>query len=231
MLEIQSNYAWIRLKNSYSRALRFHRFTSLEKLKILKQMNTLLKQGDGEQIRKQLEAERRQVRHLFRFRDSKNKMQWAKSWAAVSSVEARLAEILSTERPGKQVDPFMYGMYISFSSATHGSPGSINDVLRLDGGRLLARDQPETKPDVHKSGAAILLAWTIEAVTEDARLKRQLRSQLEPLDTAMSELREQARKARSLTAAAPDGGRGVRWITNQRRPVAAGEPYSLDVLS
>jgi hypothetical protein len=195
MLEIQINYAWMRLKNSYSRALRFHRFTPIEQLKLLKQMNTFLKQADHEQIRVRLEAERRQVSHLFRFRDRSNKMQWAKSWATVSSVEARLSEILSTERPGTQVDPFMYGMYISFSSATHGSPGSFNEVLRLNGDRLLAKEQPEAKPDVHRNGAAILLAWTIDAFTEDARLKRNLRASLRPLQQAMAELLERARKA------------------------------------
>ena len=192
MLEIQINYAWIRLRNSYSRALRYHRFIPLEQLKVLKQMNTLLKQDDYDNIRGRLEAERRRTRHLFRFRDSKNKLQWSKTWAAVSSVEARVSEVLSKERPGKQVDPFHYGMYISFSSATHGSPGSVSDVLRIEDDRLVARQQPETNPAVHQRGAAILLAWTIDAFTEDARLRRRLRAELRPLKEAIAELRARA---------------------------------------
>jgi hypothetical protein len=194
MLEIQNNYAWIRLKKSHSRAIRFHRFVPIERLKILKQMNSIMKEAHYEQMKQRLEAERSKLR-VFRFRDSKNKMQWAKSWAAVSSVEARLTEVLSAERPDKPVDPFWYGMYISFSSATHGSPGSLNEVVQRDGDRLVAKEQPEIKPSAHQRVAAIVLAWTIAAVTEDVRLRRQLRRELKPLDLAMAALQARAKAA------------------------------------
>lgn len=62
MLEIQSNYAWIRLQKSHSRAIRFHRFVPLERLKILKQMNSIIKQADYDQMRKRLETQRNKVR-------------------------------------------------------------------------------------------------------------------------------------------------------------------------
>jgi hypothetical protein len=195
MLEIQSNYAWIRVKRSHSRAIRFHRFVPLERLKILRQLNAVIKNSEHQEMRRRLEGERRKVRYLFRSRDSRNRMQWAKSWAAVPSVEARLNEVLSAERPDRPPDPFHYALYISFSSAVHGSPGSLNEVVQLDGDKLVAKDQPETNPTAHRHAAAAVLAWTITAVVKDARLKRQLRRELNPLDLAMADLRARARAA------------------------------------
>ena len=204
MLEIQINYAWIRLRDSHSRAIRFHKFWPIERLRLLEKAGTIFRPPDYDQRRQALEAERRKVRHLFRFRDKKGKMQWAQSWAAVSSVEARLAEVLRKEKPETQPDLFMYGMFISFSSATHGSPNSLAEVLRVDGGRLRPAEQPEARPKVHRTGAFILLAWIIEAFAEDARLRRQCRADIRRVSVSLEELVQKARqKARAACTRRP----------------------------
>ena len=194
MFEIQINYAWIRLKNPHSRALRFRRFLPIERLRLLEKTATIFRSVDYERKKKQFEAERRKVRHLFRFRDSKGKMRWARSWAADRSVETRLTEIKQTERPGGKVDPFLSGMYISFSAATRGSPISLEEVLRAEDHRLVAVTQPEVRPDAHKIGAFILLVWTIEAFTEDARLKHQLRGELQEVSSAFAKLSKRTKE-------------------------------------
>lgn len=193
MLEIQINYAWIRLRKTHSRALRFHKYWPIERLRLLEKTATIFRPPDYNERKQALQAERAKVRHLFRFRDSQGKMQWAQSWASVSSVEARLTEVQKRERPGAAPDPFLYGMYISFSSATHGSPISLNEVLTVDGWRLIASSQPESRPDVHRRGAFILLAWTIEAFAEDARLRRQCRADMTRVLSAVKELKRRSK--------------------------------------
>lgn len=194
MLETLCNYAWIRLRKARYRARRFHCFWPLEQLKLLQKMVTVLKTDQYDALVRRYEGERRNVRHLFRYRDKNGKMQWARSWAAVDSVEARFAEILKKEKPRVPVDPFLYGMFISFSTATHGGPSSINDLLRLENDRLVAKPQPESNPSVHLQGAASLLSWTIEAFAEDAKLKHQLRDQLAPLNRITNALKEHSAK-------------------------------------
>jgi hypothetical protein len=193
MLEIQINYAWIRLRNRYSRALRYHRFWPIERLRLLEKASTIFKEADYGQKKQQVEAERRKVRQLFRFRDTKGKMRWAESWAKVNSIEARLVEVLRYEKPTGQPDPFMYGLYVSFSSAVHGSPNSLQEVLRVTNGRLVAAEQPESDPDRHLVGAFILLASTIEAFAEDARLRRALRADIRIVSSALEQLREKGK--------------------------------------
>lgn len=120
-------------------------------------------------------------------------MRWAASWARVSSVEARLVEVQKKERPGSAPDPFLYGMYVSFSSATHGSPDSINDMFALVDGALLIKDQPERRPDLHRKGAFISLAWTIEAFLQDARLRRACQADVKEIFSAVRELKRRSR--------------------------------------
>ena len=194
MLEIKINYAWIRLTNKHSRAVRFYQFWPLERLKLLANTSTLFKDADYAQKKRALVVERRKVRHLFRFRDSKGKMQWAKSWASVSSVEARLVEVQKKEKPGASPDPFLYGLYVSFSSATHGSPNSIAEVLKVEEGHLVPSTQPESRPDVHKMGAFIVLAWTIEAFAEDARLRKRCQADIRKVSLPLKHLIEQSNK-------------------------------------
>ena len=193
MLEIQINYAWIRLRNTHSRAVRFYQFWPIERLRLLEKTATIFRPEDYDQRKRALQAERNKVRHLFRFRDTKGKMQWAKSWAIVGSVEARLTEVQKKERPGTAPDPFLYGMYISFSSATHGSPNSLAEVLTVVEGRAMASPQPELRPNANKMGAFILLAWSIEAFAEDARLRRQCHADIRKVSTAVQELKQRSR--------------------------------------
>ena len=193
MLEIKINYAWIRLRNTHSRALRFHQFWSIERLKLLENTATIFKPPDYSERKRLLQIERAKVRNLFRFRDSSGKMQWAKSWASVSSVEARLVEVQKKEKPNDAPDPFLYGMYVSFSSATHGSPNSLNEVLTIDGAHVKASLQPESRPDNHRMGAFILLAWTIEAFAEDAKLRRRCRADLKKVRAAIKELKRRSK--------------------------------------
>lgn len=192
MLEIQINYAWIRLRNTHSRALRFHNYWSLERLRLLEKTRTIFLADDYAQRRRALIADRKKVRHLFRFRDKTGKMQWAQSWASVSSVESRLSEVLKKEKPNKALDPFMYGMYVSFSSATHGSPNSLVEVLDVIQGRLVPKKQPERRPALHYTGALILLAWTIEAFARDARLRRQCARTINPIAKTLAAMAKEA---------------------------------------
>jgi len=94
----------------------------------------------------------------------------------------------------------MYGMYISFSSAAHGSPNSLVEVLDLVDGRLIPKRQPEVRPNAHHVGAFVLLVWTIEAFAEDARLRQQcgpdIRSVSKPLK-AMAKKAKQKSQAGS----------------------------------
>ena len=193
MVEIQINYAWIRLRNSHSRALRFCQFPPLEKLRLLEKTATIFKPDDYDQRRLALLDARRKVRHLFRFRDKNGEMRWSRSWASVSSVEARLTEVLKKESPKATPDPFLYGMFVSFSSATHGSPNSVADVLTAQNGRAAASPQPEPSPNVHKQGAFILLAWIIEAFSEDARLRRQCHTSIHEIRTIVHELKQRSK--------------------------------------
>lgn len=107
MLEIQINYAWIRLRNTHSRAVRFYQFRPVERLRLLEKTATIFRPEDYDQRKRALQVERNKVRHLFRFRNPKGKMQWAHSWPTVGSVEARLTEVQKKEKPGAVPDPFL----------------------------------------------------------------------------------------------------------------------------
>ncbi len=188
MLEIMINYAWIRLRQKHSRSVRFLSYQPLELLRVHAQMRDTFSQAEFEQAQRNLEAQRRRVRHLFRFRDRKGRMQWVRSWARVSSVEARLREVRSAETPG-QPDPFLYGLYAWISSAVHGGPNSVNEVLTKRGNSLVATRQPEHNPTAQFRGAAIVLLYTFEAAVEDLGLKQLLASQVKEYSSAVHDLR------------------------------------------
>lgn len=188
MLEIVINYAWIRLRRKHSRAVRFLSYRPLELLKVHAQMRATFSQAEFEQMQRKLESQRRRVRHLFRLRDKQGKMQWASSWAKVSSVEARYREVRSVETPG-QPDPFLYGLYAWISSAVHGGPNSLNEVVAKRRGSSVAARQPERNPAAQFTGAAAALAYTVEAAVEDLGLKRLLASQVEAYSNAVKALK------------------------------------------
>jgi hypothetical protein len=106
----------------------------------------------------------------------------------VSSVEARLREVRSTETPG-HFDPFLYGLFAWISSAVHGGPNSVNEVLTKRRYSLVATRQPERNPTAQFKGAAIVLAYTVEAAVEDLGLKPLLASQVEEYSSAVQDLR------------------------------------------
>lgn len=192
MLEIVINYAWIRLRQKHSRAKRFLAYQPLELLRIHAAMWYTFSQEEFKRTQRNLEAQRRRVRHLFRFRDKKGKMQWARSWAKVDSVEARLREVRSAETTG-QPDPFLYGLYAWISSAVHAGPNSLKEVLRKRGNSLVAKGQPEKNPTAQFTGAAAVLAYTVEAAVEDLGLEPLLASQVKGYSTAIQGLRGRKR--------------------------------------
>jgi hypothetical protein len=155
-------------------------YWSIERLKLLEKASTFFRSADYNERRRALEVERRKVRHLFRSRDRHGRMRWAASWAHVSSVEARLNEVEQAGRPGNP-DLFLYGLYVSFSSAVHASPNSLNEVLTVANGRLTAKPQPESDPQRNRFGALLTLMWTIETFASDARLRRGLQPEFRSL--------------------------------------------------
>jgi hypothetical protein len=150
-------------------------------------MRDTFSQAEFEQIQRNLESQRRRVRHLFRFRDSEGNMRWARSWAEVNTVESRLREVRSEETPGHP-DPFLYGLYAWISSAVHGGPNSLHEVLAKRRNSSVATRQPERNPTGQFKGAAIALMYTVEAAVEDLGLKQLLASQVEEYSRAVQAL-------------------------------------------
>jgi hypothetical protein len=185
MIEIHTNYAWIRLRKAHSRATRYLRFEAAEQYRLLQKWVTVFRPADHDARLKHWAAERGETKHLFYHRDEKGRLRWDKTWASVSSLESRMIEIHQKEKPGEPFDPFVYGMYVWFSSTTHGGPSSVKDVVVVREGRLSTSRQPEKTPRVHLFGAVTLLAWTIEAFAEDARLRRALKPVLVKLRAIM----------------------------------------------
>lgn len=199
MLEIKINYSWIRLRNSYSRALRFYRYWSLERLRLLEKAAAIFRPKDYGARKKALEQERRKVRRLFRNRNAKGKMRWATSWAQVDSIEARLAEVSRKQNPAEP-DLFQYALYVSLSSSVHGSPGSLRQVLRVHQRRLSPARQPETDPQRNIVGALVLLMWTIDTFATDSKRRRALQPELQVLASEVKALSSQRNVRRGKPA-------------------------------
>lgn len=199
MLEMKINYSWIRLRSSHSRALRFCRYWPVEGLRLLEKAASIFRPDDYDDRKTLLEQKRRRVGRLFRFRDGKGKMRWARSWAQVDSVEARLAEVQKHQNPAAP-DLFQYALYVGLSAAVHGSPLSLERVLRVQQGKLAPARQPESDPQRHVVGALVLLMWTIDTFAADAKLRRALQPNLRRVASAVTEFAAQ-RKARRRKAA------------------------------
>lgn len=195
MIEIKINYAWIRLRHRNSRARRFVRFWPIERLKLLEMFAPEMPQDEVAQKRRTFIHERHRARHLFRTRDKKGKLHWAKSWASAPSVEQRLKEVAATEQPDNP-DFFLYTLYASLSAAVHGSPGSVEQMLHVVDGQLVAKVQPETDPTRHFFGALITLTYMIEAVAEDSELEAALRPQLQAHSARVRALASQRKQSR-----------------------------------
>lgn len=166
LLELYFNYAWIRLRNANSRASRFLKFHTLEKLTIMSDYPPEWKLGSYHSKVRQLEHDRAKLRHLFRRKDKNGRLYWAKSWAQVESLEARISQVQRASGASSE-DRFMYALYRWFSSAAHGGPQSFADVLSVEKTRVRARMTAEmSNGRSMKSAASVLLVITAAAIAD-----------------------------------------------------------------
>ena len=155
MVEIQINLSWIRRDQTGNRAERFLKFEPLERLDLIKEMPDLVPPGRATQIVGTLEAKREETRSLFAERVADGRTRWAKQWAKVPNLRARLDELMRAEGISKV--PFTYVLYRWASTVVHGGPVSIVSVLESDDGIPRASDQPLADPASVYGGAAISL--------------------------------------------------------------------------
>ena len=190
MIEIHINYAWIRLRDRESRANRFMKFDPLERLRILEELSGLIDPKEYRAKLREFRNKRAKVKHLFRnpIKRGKNKgkLQWDKTWASKGSVEGRLKEVL-TSKTGNY-DPFLYALYRWSSSAIHGGPTSLNEVLEKDS-PLRAKIQPEANPAAQLVGAFVVLMATMETLAESSDMLENLEPELTKLQRALNRLR------------------------------------------
>ena len=195
LLEIKINYSWIRLRKTYSRALRFVKFLPIERMKLLNRFKPELTPEQFRQLKRRWEHDRSTVRHLFRIRNGKGRLVWADSWAyPMSSVESRLQEVMKKENTA---DFFLYTLYTDLSATVHGSPASMEEVIETQNDRLIAKVQPE-RPDArrHFFGALVVMAWMIDAFSSDARLKKAVGNDWKVFSTSVKALSKARRAAK-----------------------------------
>ena len=118
------------------------------------------------------------LRDHFRISNKEGKLKWARSWASAPSVEARLHEVQAAQNPSGP-DSFLYALYSWFSSAVHGGPNSLSDMLKK------AND-----PTDHFAAAAAVLAFTLGAAVEDLELSQNLGAQIERYSEAVMMLKK-----------------------------------------
>ncbi len=177
MLEIQINYAWIRKGRGLSRARRFMRFEPIERLQITTDIQDIFEPEKAAAILRRFRSERSDARHLFRRRDRAGRAFWAGTWATVPALRDRFIEIYNAEG-GTDRYPFMYGLYRIQSSAAHGGPLSLSQVIRTVGGRPRAVRQPESNPTAHMKAATATLITTSTRVARDAGIVRRLQPEI-----------------------------------------------------
>ena len=191
MIEIHINYAWIRLRKREYRANRFIKFAPIEQLRILEnlELSDFMTPSEYRTKLKEFRSRRAKVRHLFWNPITQGKKQgkskWAKTWASVTSLESRLREVLKAET-GKY-DPFLYTLYRWFSSAVHGGPTSLDDVLEPSGS-LREKTQPESNPALHLVGAFVVLMATIEALAKETDVIENLEPEMSKLQSRLDRL-------------------------------------------
>lgn len=186
MIEIQINYAWIRLRDRERRANRFLKFQPLEMLSILKDLSDSMEPAIYHSNLRKKKSERGRFRYLFRNRNQGGKLRWDKNWARGFSLKDRLKDLLHAET-GK-FDGFLYAIYGWSSSAIHGGPESISEVLEKNV-RLQAKIQPEEDPVAQIVGAVLVLMATIEALAEDSAVLDQFSPELKKLKKTLEKLR------------------------------------------
>lgn len=185
MIEIHINYAWIRLRDRERRANRFLKFQPLEMLSILENLSDSMDPAIYQSNLRKYKSGRSKFRHLFRNRNKKGKLRWDNNWARGFSLKDRLKDVLQAET-GK-FDRFLYAIYGWSSSAIHGGPTSISEVLEKNV-RLRAKIQPEKDPAAQIVGAFVGLMATIEALAEDSGVVDQLSPELNKLRNALEKL-------------------------------------------
>src|SRR5262249_15192449 len=152
---------------------RFLRFEPLERRQILEDTRAAMSPEAAADLLARYDAQRRRVRHLFRFRDRTTlKLSWSKHWATHAAFRARFIEVKSVQaaRAKKPVgDDFTYGVYRWMSFAIHGGPLSLSEVVSNSAGRPIASRQPESAWDAHTASVAIGTLLTIKAVAEESR--------------------------------------------------------------
>jgi hypothetical protein len=72
-------------------------------------------------------------------------------------------------------------------------------MFSLVDGQLRIKAQPERRPDLHRKGAFILLAWTIQAFLEDAKLRRECRGDVKSVTAAVTEFKRRPRFLQTST--------------------------------
>jgi hypothetical protein len=188
MIEIQINYSWIRLDRTHSRALRFMRYEPIERLHIVSDIQSVLSPERAAAVIKRFTREREGARHLFRVPAAKGKRKWASSWASIPALKDRYTEILRREG-GDASDTFVYGIYRWASSAVHGGPVSLSEVLVTSEDGARAQRQPEKDPQAQIKSAAAILLLNINQLGRDARMIRALMPDLRELGKAAQALR------------------------------------------
>jgi hypothetical protein len=186
MIEIHINYAWVRLRNRERRANRFLKFEPLEMLNILKDLSNSIEPAIYSSNLKKYKSERAKFRHLFRTRNKDGKLRWENNWARGLSLKDRLKAVLQDET-GKS-DNFLYAIYGWSSSAIHGGPASISEVLEKNV-RLQSKIQPEKDPSAQIKGAIVVLMATIEALAEDSGVFENFNVEIKKLENDLKTLK------------------------------------------
>lgn len=155
MVEIQINLSWIRRDPTGDRANRFLQFEPLERLELIKEMPDFIASDHAKQIVSSLEARRDEARLLFATQNSKGETRWAREWAQVPNLRARLDELMKAE--GSNKVPFTYVLYRWASTVVHGGPVSIASVLETSEEAMSPSTQPLSDPTSVYGGAAASL--------------------------------------------------------------------------
>lgn len=182
ILELYFNYAWIRLKRRHSRATRFLRFQPLEKLKVAETLtkNSPSRMRELGPHTARLRKRRTSLRYLFRAKDGKGRLRWARDWAGGLSFESRLEEVVAASRTsGQSVDHFLYSLYRWLSGTVHGSAQSFEDVLTAANGAIRSKTNEELASNMSQDAAtaSLLAVWSLAA--RDLQLPREVRSDID----------------------------------------------------
>ena len=179
--ELHINYAWMRLRQPHSRAIRFLRYQALEKLRWAE---TLVGGSDAQAkkpgpVVKALRRRRSKLRYLFYTKKTKK---WAKHWASVPSFEGRVRQVMgNTTSDGGS---FLYTLYRWLSSGAHGEAQSFEDVLTRTQTGIRERSEQALQSTKEAEAAAALLIATWVYVAEDFALPREVRADIKGRMTA-----------------------------------------------